>query len=585
MKSLARFAMRRSGIRQASTHTHGMFCNQCEQTMDNTGCTTLGVCGKNADVSALQDLLMHAVKGISLYANESRALGKSNPEVDKALPGTVFTTLTNVNFDPERFVTLLKDAQGMLDTARTTYLDACKEKGMTPVEWKGGPTNWTYTGFDQNELIDAGATVSVRKRKEGEDPDVFAVKEMITFALKGLGAYAEHARRLGQEDPEVYSFITRAFAELCRDDATLGEMVSLALEAGAVNLRVLQLLDAGHSTEFGTPEPTQVALEPVEGKCLLVSGHDIGDLYEILKQTEGKGINVYTHGELLPAHGYPEIKKFKHLKGNYGGAWQDQRHEFAEFPGAIVLTSNCLIKPMRLYMKRIFTTSVVGWPGVTHISDNNYAPAIEAALEAPGFTAEQIADGTPQHYTHTGFGHAAVLGLAGDIIGAIKEGKIGHFYVIGGCDGGLHYRTYFRELALSVPKNGVIVTLGCGKYRFNKEDFGNVEGTGIPRLIDCGQCNDSYSAVQIAVGLANALGVESVNDLPIHFAVSWFEQKAVAVLCTLLHLGIKNIHLGPALPGFLTPNVLNFLVEKYNIQPTLDGKADAEKFANSPNNN
>ena len=424
--------------------------------------------------------------------------------------------------------------------------------------------------------------VGVLNRKAERGDDVASIQEMVLYGVKGCCAYAEHAHMLGKEKDEVYGAIHSILDELTNPKPTVDSLLALAMKTGATNLSVMQMLDEGHTQRFGRslrwmgfecdqsfvhqssgdPAPNKVSCTPVVGKCLLVSGHDLADLEEILKQTEGTGVNVYTHGEMLPAHGYPGLRKYKHLVGHYGGAWQLQRMEFGNFPGAIVMTSNCIIEPRRSYKDRIFTRQMVGWPGVFHLEGNNFKAAIDASLQADGFTEEDAK--TRPSFVTTGFGRNTVMSVAGVVVDLVKSQKISHFYVIGGCDGSEGERNYFRELALSTPNDSVILTLGCGKYRFNRAELGNLPGTELPRVLDMGQCNDAYGAIVVASALAKAFNT-TVPNLPLSFAVSWFEQKAVAVLLTLLHLGIKNIRLGPNLPGFVTPNVLNVLVGKIRM--------------------
>jgi hydroxylamine reductase len=388
------------------------------------------------------------------------------------------------------------------------------------------------------------------------------------YGLKGTAAYADHARVLGQEDPGVYATFHEALDFLAKPNPTVDELLGWALKVGELNLRVMQLLDAANTGTYGHPEPTRVRVTPIKGKAIVVSGHDLKDLELLLKQTEGKGINVYTHGEMLPCLAYPSLKKYKHLVGNYGGAWQDQKKEFDAFPGAVLMTTNCIQKPAETYKARIFTSGLVAWPGVTHIAaEKDFTPVIEAALAAPGF-AEDV---EPAKFITVGFGRNAVLSVADKVIEAVKAGKIKHFFLVGGCDGAKAGRNYYTEFAQKVPSDCVVLTLACGKYRFNKLEFGDIGG--IPRLLDIGQCNDAYSAIQIAVALAGAFNC-GVNDLPLSMVLSWYEQKAVAILLTLLHLGIKNIRLGPSLPAFVTPPVLNVLVEKFNIAPISTPDAD-----------
>ncbi len=534
-----------------------MFCYQCEQTAKGSGCTVSGVCGKDPKTAALQDLLVHAVKGLSMYAHRARELNAKDHEIDIFTIETLFSTVTNVNFSPERLGDLLVKAAELRDRAKKLYEDACKKADRTP-ETLTGPAAWVPAD-DLDGLISQGEEVSITSRREALGDDVTGLQELVIYGLKGTAAYVDHAQVLGQEDDEVYAFFHEALNFLAGDPQDIGELTGMALKCGEVNLRAMELLDAANTGAYGHPVPTPVRIEPVKGKAILVSGHDLKDLEELLKQTEGKGINIYTHGEMLPAHGYPGLKKYKHLVGNYGGAWQDQRKEFDEFPGAILMTTNCIQRPKDTYNARIFTSGLVAWPGVVHISDRDFAPVIEAALAADGFQE----DGSDKTIL-VGFGRNAVLGVADKIIEAVKSGAIKHFFLIGGCDGAKSGRNYFTELAQAVPQDCVILTLACGKYRFNKLDFGDIGG--IPRLLDIGQCNDAYSAIQIALALSEAFGV-GVNDLPLSIILSWYEQKAVCILLTLLHLGIKNIRLGPSLPAFVTPAVLDVLVENYNIAP------------------
>ncbi|MHB1415007.1 MAG: hydroxylamine reductase [Chloroflexota bacterium] len=534
-----------------------MFCFQCEQTSKGSGCTAIGVCGKDPETAVLQDLLLHATKGLAMYAHRARMLGEKDHEIDAFMLEALFTTVTNVNFDPERLQGLLLKAASLRDKARSMYSNACLKADLT-ADRLGGPATW-MPASDLAGLVKQGQAVSIEGRREVLGEDVVGLQELLTYGLKGMAAYADHARILGHEDDDVYVFFHQALDYLTVKSPDAEKLLGLCLRCGKVNLKVMGMLDAANTGAYGDPVPTPVRVEPVKGKAIVVSGHDLKDLEELLKQTEGKGINVYTHGEMLPAHGYPELKKYKHLVGNYGGAWQDQRQEFDAFPGAILMTTNCIQKPKDGYKGRIFTSGLVAWPGVTHIPDYDFSPVIEAALAAEGF-AEDGGDKTIM----VGFGHAAVLGVADKVIDAVKRGAIKHFFLIGGCDGAKSGRSYYTELAQQVPQDSVILTLACGKYRFNKLEFGDIEG--IPRLLDIGQCNDSYSAIQIAQALADAFGV-GVNDLPLSLVLSWYEQKAVVILLSLLHLGIKNMRLGPTLPAFVTPAMLNILVEKFNIMP------------------
>jgi hydroxylamine reductase len=541
-----------------------MFCYQCEQTAKGTGCTVKGVCGKEPDVSALIDLTMHAAKGVAQYAHRARKLGAKDHEVDVAIVEALFSTVTNVNFDPERYVGVLKGLAAARDRAKALYDDACRKAGKTPEELTG-PATW-QPAADLAGLVKQGLDVSIPARRARLGDDVTGLEELVAYGVKGTCAYAEHARILGQEDDGVYAFFHEALDALTEETPDANALTALALKVGEVNLTVMGLLDAGNTGTYGHPEPTRVRVTPVTGKAILVSGHDLKDLEELLKQTEGKGVNVYTHGEMLPCHAYPKLKKYKHLVGNYGGAWQDQQKEFEAFPGSILMTTNCIQKPRDTYKGRIFTSGLVAWPGVTHIKNHKFGPVIEAAQMAGGFSE----DG-PEQFITVGFGHQAVMSVADKVIEAVKGGQIKHFFLIGGCDGAKSGRNYYTDFAQQVPKDSVILTLACGKYRFNKLDFGDIGG--IPRLLDMGQCNDAYSAIQVAVALSKAFDC-GVNDLPLSMILSWYEQKAVCILLTLLHLGIKNMRLGPTLPAFVTPAVLNVLVEKFNIMPTTTAEDD-----------
>ncbi|MFQ6035799.1 MAG: hydroxylamine reductase [Sedimentisphaerales bacterium] len=542
-----------------------MFCYQCEQTAKQTGCTAHGVCGKDPETAALQDLLVYVVKDISRYAHRAYELGARDRDVDVFTVEALFSTLTNVNFDPKRFVQFIQQAVKMKDKVRKLYEDVEKKAGGTP-KALDCPVIWWDNTDDLGELISKGESVTIQKRLDELGEDLTSLQELLTYGVKGVAAYAYHARILGKEDQSIYAFIHKAMDYLTRRPVKQDELLALVLECGKVNLRTMQLLDEGHTSTYGHPVPTNVRISPVKGKCIVVSGHDLKDLEEVLKQSQGKGINVYTHGEMLACNAYPGLKKYEHLVGNFGGAWQEQRKEFEEFPGAILMTTNCLQKPKDSYKHRTFTSGVVGADGVKHIPDRNFTPVIETALAEPGFTED-----APEKYIMAGFAHNAVMNVAGKVVELVKQGKIRHFFLIGGCDGAKPGRNYYTQLAQKVPDDCVILTLACGKYRFNKLEFGQIEG--IPRLLDCGQCNDAYSAIQIATGLADAFNC-GVNDLPLSLVVSWFEQKAVAILLTLLHLGIKNIRLGPSLPAFVSPNVLNVLVDTYEVK--LIGNADED---------
>lgn len=548
-----------------------MFCYQCEQTIGGKGCAkNIGVCGKTAETAELQDLLIEAVKGIAKYAYRAGQLGFADRSVDRFVIEALFSTVTNVNFDPVRLEALIAKAGQTLAAAKTLYLDACRKKNIQP-QSLSGPALW-QTPANRSQMLQQASAVSIAKRLDAQGPDVTGLQELILYGLKGMAAYADHAMILGVEDDKVYAFFHEALDFLTSPSATdVNALVGMAMKVGEVNLTVMGMLDQGNTGTYGHPEPTTVRVTPVKGKAVVVSGHDLKDLELLLKQTEGKGINVYTHGEMLPCLAYPGLKKYKHLVGNYGGAWQDQQKEFEAFPGAILMTTNCIQKPRDSYKDRIFTTGLVAWPEVGHIGkDKDFTPVIQAALAAPGFAE----DAEPKTIT-IGFGRNAVMNAAPAVIEAVKSGKIRHFFLIGGCDGAKPGRNYYTEFAQQVPDDCVILTLACGKYRFNKLPFGAIGG--IPRLLDVGQCNDAYSAIQIAAALAGAFDC-GVNDLPLSMILSWYEQKAVCILLTLLHLGIKNIKLGPSLPAFIGPNVLKVLVEKFNIAPTTTPQQDLAKI-------
>ncbi|RJX22547.1 MAG: hydroxylamine reductase [Desulforudis sp.] len=519
-----------------------MFCNQCEQTAKGIGCTVLGVCGKKPEVSALQDLLIHALKGLSLYAHEGRKVGVVDEAVNRFTSEGLFATLTNVDFDPARFQALISQCAEL--TAQI------KEK----VASAGGNVSFG----DLDGLVRQGEAVGLPCDHRA-DADVQSLQLTTVIGIKGVAAYAHHAQILGQEDDEVYAYMHEGLAALTDPNLGLSDWVGLALKCGEVNLRAMELLDFGNTGTYGHPVPTEVPLGHKRGKCLLVSGHDLKDLEEILKQSEGKGIYVYTHGEMLPTHGYPELKKYEHFYGHFGTGWQNQKKEFPLFPGAILMTTNCIQEPQASYFGNIFSTSVVGWPGVRHLEHGDFAPVIEKALKMPGFTTDE-----DKGSVMVGFARNAVLGVADKVIAGVKNGDIKHFFLVAGCDGVKPGRNYYAEFVDKTPKDTVVLTLACGKFRFFDKKLGDIGG--IPRLLDIGQCNDAYSAVQIAVALANAFEC-GVNDLPLSMVLSWYEQKAVAILLTLLHLGIKGIRLGPSLPAFITPNVLDVLVKTFDIKP------------------
>ncbi len=543
-----------------------MFCYQCEQTAIGAGgCTEIGNCGKDATVAALQDVLLHLALGASSWAHRAAALGVRDAAVDAAVVKALFTTVTNVNFDPARLAVEIDGMAAARDRARAMYEQGCAAKGVAPEQLGGAATFQPAVGVDA--LVAQGEALAVIPQRIGKHgKDLAGLQELLTYGVKGAAAYAEHARVLGHEDLALYAFFHEALAYLANPTPTVEELFALCMRCGTVNLRTMEVLDGANTGAYGHPVPTPVRITPRTGKAIVVSGHDLKDLELLLEQTAGKGVNVYTHGEMLPAHGYPGLKKYPHLVGNYGGAWQDQQEEFDDFPGAILMTTNCIQKPRDGYKGRIFTSGLVAWPGVRHVADHDFTPVIEAALAAPGFSE----DGAEKTIL-VGFGRNAVLGVADKVIDAVKSGALRHFFLVGGCDGARVGRNYYTHFAESVPKDCVILTLACGKFRFNTLEFGDIGG--IPRLLDVGQCNDAYSAIQIALALAKAFGTD-VNGLPLSLVLSWYEQKAVAILLTLLSLGMKNIRLGPTLPAFVTPAVLNVLVEKFGLKGVTKPAAD-----------
>jgi hydroxylamine reductase len=530
-----------------------MFCEQCEQTASGQGCHQWGACGKSPDVNAVQDLLIYCVRGLAEVAQEARKANISTHSADVFMGEAIFATMTNVNFDRQRF---------------STYIHKCLElrenlkAQLNITSWEGLAN---YTPDFSQSLVEQGENVALDLiSKSDNNPDIFALKLTVLYGLKGLASYNFHAYELGEEDDTVYEFIEKALASLSRSDLSLDDWLNLALDVGKYNFRAMELLDAGHTKTYGHPTPTEVPLNPRQGKAILVSGHDIKQLEAILQQSEGKGITVYTHGELLPAHGYPLLKqKYPHLYGHYGTAWQNQTKDFPKFPGAIVVTTNCLMPPHEGYEDKLFTIGPVGYSGLTYLPHQengkpDFTPVIEKALSLEGFTQDE-----PPRSVKVGFAHNAVLSVAPQVIDAVKAGQIRHFFLVGGCDGAKPGRTYYTEFVEKVPSDCIVLTLACGKFRFFDKELGEIGG--LPRLMDVGQCNDAYSAIQIALALANAFDTD-VNHLPLSMILSWYEQKAIAVLLTLLYLGIKNIRLGPTLPAFLTPNVLKLLSETYQLK-------------------
>ena len=530
-----------------------MFCYQCEQTAGGKGCTKMGVCGKTPEIAALQDLLIYQIKGISCYAKEIVEKGEN---VDKSIvtfiENSLFTTLTNVNFDADFHVEILKESQRIKEKVR-------KQVGKIKNDTDHATYNLSET---KSEMLEDAKKAGIMYDQK-LDPDIRSLRQTIIYGLKGISAYGHQARELGYYDDQVDNFYIRALEATTDDTLSVEELIRWTMRTGDMSVAVMKKLDEANTTVYDNPSPHKVNVHIKKGPFIIVSGHDLKDLEMLLEQTEGKGINIYTHGEMIPSHGYPGLKKYPHLVGNFGSAWQNQQKEFDNIPGCILMTTNCLMRPRETYKDRIFTTSVVGWDGVKHIpkgkdGKKDFTEIINKALELGGYEEDQ-----EPHEILVGFGHNAILSNAETIVNAVKDGKIRHFFLIGGCDGARPGRSYYTEFAKMVPDDCIILTLACGKYRFNKLEFGEV--AGLPRLLDVGQCNDAYSAVRIATALADAFGTD-VNGLPLSLIISWYEQKAVADLLALLSLGIKGIFLGPTLPAFLSPNVLQYLVDTFNLR-------------------
>lgn len=538
-----------------------MFCVQCEHTIvtpQGSGCSyAQGMCGKTAEVSDLQDMLVHLLQAVSLYAQAARKVGIIDREVDEYVPQAFFSTLTNVNFDPDRIIAFSERAEAFRNSLKSRYEVACEAQGITPEKLPAAAAYRLPSA--KTVMLSDAMQFALNRQKVEVGEDVIGLRLLGLYGLKGAAAYMEHARVLGQTDDEVAGKFHDFMAFLATDPADMGELFQCTMDIGMLNYRIMQMLDTGETDTFGHPEPTRVNMRSVKGKAILVSGHDYHDLKLILEQTKDKGINVYTNGEMLPAHAYPEFKQYPHLVSNYGTAWQNQQKEFAAFPGPIVMTSNCIINPnVGQYSARIFTRSIVGWPGVTHIDGDDFSAVIDVAKAMPGFDADE-----EPHYTTTGFARNALMQAAPAVIDQVKAGNIKHFFLIGGCDGNKAERSYYTDLAKAVPDDSIILTLACGKFRFNDLEFGDING--IPRFLDVGQCNDAYSAIQLALALADAFEC-GVNDLPLSLVLSWFEQKAIVILLTLLALGIKDIRVGPTAPAFLTPNLVGILNEQFGLK-------------------
>ena len=527
-----------------------MFCFQCEQTAGCKACTgSSGVCGKTADTAQLQDELTGALIGLARAAEGNEDL--VNDGTYKLIIEGLFTTITNVCFDN----VAIKRVTEYVKLEKTRLVPQCGGCG-SPC----GRNN----DYDMSNLWNA-------------DEDIRSLKSLILFGIRGMAAYTYHAMVLGYTDKEVNDFFIKALFAIGMDDFGMDELLPIVMEVGEKNLKCMELLDKANTETYGNPVPTEVSLTVEKGPFIVISGHDLYDLKQLLEQTDGKGINIYTHGEMLPAHAYSELKKYAHLKGNFGTAWQNQQKEFADIPAPILFTTNCLMPPKESYADRVFTTEVVAYPQMVHIGeDKDFSPVIAKALKLGGYTEDKHFTGiNGGSKVMTGFGHNAVLGVADKVVEAVKSGAIKHFFLVGGCDGAKAGRNYYTEFVKQTPPDSIVLTLACGKYRFNDLDLGTIGG--LPRIMDMGQCNDAYSAIKVAVALSEAFGC-TVNELPLSMVLSWYEQKAVCILLTLLYLGIKNILLGPSLPAFISPNVLNFLVEKYNIAPISTPKKDLEKL-------
>lgn len=550
-----------------------MFCYQCEQTANGKGCTRLGVCGKTPEIANLQDLLIYQVKGISCYGKVLSELGHP---IEKAviafIESVLFTTLTNVNFDAEVHVQLLQESQKIKDSLREKVSASEGSSNLHDSDYCSCHTAQAQYRLPstKSEMLHDAPIAGIMYDKS-LDPDIRSLRQTILYGLKGISAYGHQARELGYCSDQVDSFYITALESLTDDRLTVEELIRMTMRTGEAAIEVMNVLDEANTSVYGNPSPHTVNVHIRKGPFIIVSGHDLKDLEMLLRQTEGTGINIYTHGEMLPSHGYEGLKKYPHLVGNFGGAWQDQQKQFDGIPGCILMTTNCLMRPRESYKDRIYSTNVVGWEGVKYIpkkpdGTKDFSEIIRHALELGGFTQD-----VEPHEIIVGFGHHATLSYADKIVQAVESGKLRHFFLIGGCDGARPGRNYYTDFAQLVPKNCMILTLACGKYRFNKMDFGEV--AGLPRLLDIGQCNDVYSAIRIATALADAFNTD-VNGLPLSLIISWYEQKAVADLLALLSLGIRNIYLGPELPAFLSPNVLQYLVDTFHLRKITNPEDD-----------
>lgn len=550
-----------------------MFCYQCEQTANGKGCTRLGVCGKTPEIANLQDLLIYQVKGISCYGKVLSELGHP---IEKAviafIESVLFTTLTNVNFDAEVHVQLLQESQKIKDSLREKVSASEGSSNLHDSDYCSCHTAQAQYRLPstKSEMLHDAPIAGIMYDKS-LDPDIRSLRQTILYGLKGISAYGHQARELGYCSDQVDSFYITALESLTDDRLTVEELIRMTMRTGEAAIEVMKVLDEANTSVYGNPFPHTVNVHIRKGPFIIVSGHDLKDLEMLLQQTEGTGINIYTHGEMLPSHGYEGLKKYPHLVGNFGGAWQDQQKQFDGIPGCILMTTNCLMRPRESYKDRIYSTNVVGWEGVKYIpkkpdGTKDFSEIIRHALELGGFTQD-----VEPHEILVGFGHHATLSYTDKIVQAVESGKLRHFFLIGGCDGARPGRNYYTDFAQLVPKDCMILTLACGKYRFNKMDFGEV--AGLPRLLDIGQCNDVYSAIRIATTLADAFNTD-VNGLPLSLIISWYEQKAVADLLALLSLGIRNIYLGPELPAFLSPNVLQYLVDTFHLRKITNPEDD-----------
>ncbi|WP_352404792.1 hydroxylamine reductase [Sporanaerobacter acetigenes] len=547
-----------------------MFCYQCQETAKGKGCTMQGVCGKTSDVANLQDLLIYTLKGISILGLKADEIGMNIPEVNKILVDGLFMTITNANFDKDRFVKKIREALELREELKAQL----KENGVELEELHDSAT-WYGETVEAFEAKADSVQVGVLAT---ENEDIRSLRELITYGVKGMAAYAEHAANLGFEDENIYKFMRKALVATLDDSLTVDELVALTLETGKYGVDTMALLDKANTETYGNPEITEVNIGVRNNPAILISGHDLKDMEELLKQTEGTGVDVYTHGEMLPAHYYPAFKKYPHFAGNYGNAWWKQKEEFEKFNGPILFTTNCIVPPApnSSYADRVYTTGSTGYPGFKHIPDRvdgqakDFSEIIEHAKKLPAPT--EIETGK----IVGGFAHNQVFALADQIVEAVKTGAIKKFFVMAGCDGRMKSRDYYTEFATALPKDTVILTAGCAKYKYNKLDLGDING--IPRVLDAGQCNDSYSLALIALKLKEIFKLEDVNELPIAYNIAWYEQKAVIVLLGLLYLGVKNIHLGPTLPAFLSPNVVNVLAENFGIAGITNVEDDMKIF-------